>query len=160
MDKAKVMHRMLPINHFLLSLLGFPPISPEVTISSDEPPAVMKDLLPGGLISHIYWGYVKNWWPYRNDPNVMLMHYSNVRRDLKGHVAKLASFLEVKLSEKELDKVTERCGIEHMKTVNRLDYKMPLNMDKGLWDVDKDTIMNEGKMIGKGGVGTGKASHL
>jgi hypothetical protein len=29
-----------------------------------------------------------------------------------------------------------------------------------LWDVDKDTIVNDGKLIGKGGVGTGKASHL
>jgi hypothetical protein len=47
-----------------------------------------------------------------------------------------------------------------MKKVNRFDYKMPLNMDKGLWDVDKDTIVNDGKLIGKGGVGTGKASHL
>lgn len=149
---------MLPINQFSLSLLGFPPITPEDTISGDEPPAIVKDLFPGGPLSHIYWDYVKNWWPYRNDPNVMLMHYTNVRRDLKGHVAKLASFLEVELSEKELDKVTERCGIEHMKKVNRFEYKMPLNMDKGLWDVDKDTIVNEGKLIGKGGVGTGKAT--
>ena len=151
---------LFPINHFFALVVGFPPKNPEDTFSGDEPPAAVKDILPGGLLSELYWGYVKKWWPYRNDPNVLLMHFSNVRRDLKGHVAKIASFLEVELSEEELNTVTERCGIEHMKKVNRFDYKMPLNTDKGLWDVYKDTIVNEGKLVQKGGVGTGKSSHL
>ena len=40
---------------------------------------------------------------YRNDPNVLLLHYANVRKDLKGSVAKIADFLEVELTAEELD---------------------------------------------------------
>ncbi len=148
--------RLLPISHALYSFPGFPPIIPDDT-SGDENLSIMNDILPGGTLSEFYWGYVKKWWSHRNDPNVLLLHYTNVRHDLKGHVAKIASFLEVELSEEELDTVTERCGIEHMKKVNRFDYKVPLNSDEGLWDLDKDTIIYEGKIFRKGEVGTGKA---
>ena len=104
----------------------------------------------------LYFGYVKKWWPYRNDPNVMLLHYSDARRDLRGHVAKIANFLDVVLTDEELDKVTERCGIEHMKKLSKFDYLMPLNKDKGLWDVHKDTIVNSGTLVDTGDVGMGK----
>lgn len=40
---------------------------------------------------------------YRNDPNVLLLHYANVRKDLKGSVAKIADFVGVELSPEELD---------------------------------------------------------
>ncbi|KAL3810783.1 hypothetical protein ACHAXA_006427 [Cyclostephanos tholiformis] len=134
---------------------GFPPNYPDDAYGGDDPPAIVRDLLPGGNLQDLYWGYVKKWWPYRNDPNVMLLHYTDVRRDLRGHVAKLASFLEVELTEGELDAITERCGMEHMKKVNKFDYKMPLNTDVGLWDVDKDRILDEGKIFRDGGIGTG-----
>lgn len=135
---------------------GFPPVIHEDSFDGDQPPAAVKDILPGGPMDAFYFGYVKKWWPYRSDPNVLLMHYSNIRKDLKGHVSMIAKFLEVDLTGSELKKVTERCGIEHMKKVNKFNYKMPLNTDAGLWDVDKDTIVVSGSMVKKGAVGKGK----
>lgn len=136
---------------------GFPPVIPNEEVSGDEPPAAVKDLLPAGPMKHLYWGYVNSWWPYRNDPNVIMLHYSNVRRDLKGHVAKIAKFLEVDLNKVELETVTERCSLEHMKKVDRFKYKMPLNQDKGLWDADEGFLIVSGALTNKGGVGTGAA---
>lgn len=52
--------------------------------------------------------------------------------------------------------VTERCGIEHMKKVNRFNYLMPLNKDKGLWDPNKDTIVKDNELVNKGLIGTGE----
>jgi hypothetical protein len=135
---------------------GFPPNIPDDSFDSETPPAAVKGLLPGESLSDLYFGYVKKWWPYRNDPNVLLLHYSNIRRDLRGHVAKIAQFLDVALTEEELDVVAERCSIEHMKKVNKFDYLMPLNTDKGLWDVAKDTVINSGMMIKDGEIGKGK----
>ncbi len=40
---------------------------------------------------------------YRNDSNVLLLHYANVRNDLKGSVAKIADFVGVELTPEELD---------------------------------------------------------
>ena len=136
---------------------GFPPVIPNEEVSGDEPPAAVKDLLPAGPMKHLYWGYVNSWWPYRNDPNVIMLHYSNVRRDLKGHVAKIAKFLEVDLNKVELETVTERCSLEHMKKVDRFKYKMPLNQDKGLWDADEGFLIVSGALTNKGGVGTGES---
>ena len=135
---------------------GFPPDIPEEAIDGDEPPAAVRDLLPGGPMQEIYFGYIKKWWPYRSDPNVLLMHYADVRKDLKGHVSKLAKFLDVKLTESELETVTERCGIDHMKNLSdELRYLMPLNTDEGHWDVWKDHIVTKGGMTRHGRVNTG-----
>lgn len=134
---------------------GFPPVIPGEVTGGDGPPAAVKDILPGGPWSDCYFGYVKKWWPYRNDPNVILMHYSDVRKDLKGYVAKIAKFLEVDLNKEELKTVTERCSIQHMKKVNKFNYKMPLSQDKGKWDVNNDHILSSGSIIKKGEIGTG-----
>ena len=137
---------------------GFPPDISGDDHDAEEPPAAVKDMLPTGPMAEMYFGYVKKWWEYRNDPNVLFMHYADVRKDLKGHVAKIAKFLEVDLNEEELDVVTQRCSIEHMKTIpDKFGYKMPLSLDKGLWDADNDFIVKTGSMVNSGQVGKGGA---
>jgi len=123
---------------------------PGDAVKGADPPQAVKDLLPGGPIESFHFGYAKGWWPYRNDPNVLLLHYTDARKDLKGHVAKIAKFLEVDLNEKELETVTKRCSLEHMKKVDKFNYQMPLNKEKGVFAV------NDGAMTRKGGVGIGE----
>jgi len=95
---------------------GFPPTYP-------DPMSCLKDFLPGGTLAHLYFGYVKAWWPLRNEPNVLLLHYDDAKKDLAGTVTKLAVFLGVKLSTSEHAEVTNRCGIKHMKTIaHKFDY--------------------------------------
>lgn len=116
----------------------------------------MADLLPGGPLAPIYWGYMREWWPYRDDENVLLLHYTNVRKDLKGSIKKIAKFLDVNLSAGELNTVTKRCSIDHMKKVDAFNYLMPLNRDRG-WDNSKDHVIKTGKLVGKGGIKTGSS---
>ena len=132
----------------------------EDSYDGDTPPTAARYLLPGGFLSEFYFGYVKKWWPYRNDPNVLLLHYSDVRRDLKGYIAKIARFLEVELTEEELEIITERCSIEHMRKVNKFKYLMPLNTDKRVWDVNTDTILKSGTLVNKGEVGKGRFAAI
>lgn len=137
---------------------GFPPNIPADAHAAEEPPAAVKDMLPSGPMSEVYFGYVKKWWDYKNDPNVLLLHYADVRKDLKGHVKKIAKFLEVDLNQKELNVVTERCSIEHMKKLpDKFGYKMPLSRDKGIWDAENDIIIESGGLVNKGEVGKGGA---
>mmetsp|Transcript_21777 Transcript_21777/g.33090 ORF Transcript_21777/g.33090 Transcript_21777/m.33090 type:complete len:125 (+) Transcript_21777:303-677(+) len=85
-----------------------------------------------------------------------MLHYSDIRRDLKGGVKKIAEFLEVDLNPTQLEVITERCGIEHMRKVNKFLHRMPLNTDgKGLWDAEKDHFIKNGSFVKKGGIGTG-----
>jgi len=137
---------------------GFPPVIDESSYDSDEPPAAVKDILPGGPLGFFYFGYVKKWWEYRKEPNVILLHYSDIRKDLKGGVKRIAKFLDVDLNPKELNTVTERCGIEHMRKANKFLYRLPLNDDpEALWDLEKDHIIKSGSFVKKGGIGTGAA---
>ena len=70
----------------------------------------------------------------------------------------IAKFMDVSLTSAELEQVTKQCTLEHMKSVDRFGYLMPLNTDGAdLWDTSKDTIMTKGAMTVTGGVGTGKA---
>jgi hypothetical protein len=134
---------------------GFPPdLSSHVPEGDTHP--VINDLLPPGPLGEIYFGYNKKWWEYRNDPNVLLLHYANVRKDLKGSVAKIANFLGVDLNEEELNTVSGRCSIEHMKKVNRFNYMMPLNKDTKLWNASTDKIIKDNELVNKGLVGKGK----
>ena len=68
---------------------GFPPVVPTAQGTCDENCQTVKDLIPGGVLSHTYFEYIMSWWPYRNDPNVLFLHYSDVRKDLKGSVEKV-----------------------------------------------------------------------
>merc|ERR1719461_682504 len=76
----------------------------------------------------LYWDYIKPWWTVRNDPNVLLLHYADMKKDLRGGIQKLAEFLEVDLTDDEFEKVHEKCSLPHMKTVPEyFRYTLPLN---------------------------------
>ena len=104
----------------------------------------------GGTLYDLYFGYMKRWWPYRNDPNVLLLHYADAKKDLNSTVSKLAQFVGVELSPAEHKEVTRRCDIKHMKTISdKFDYIQ--------WAGDGSKIVNSGSLIRTGGVGEGKA---
>lgn len=80
------------------------------------------------MLYDLYFAYIKQWWPLRHEPNVLLLHYSDANTDLRGTVQKLAHFYEVELNDAELDIVTDKCSLAHMKKHSELFmYANPLN---------------------------------
>jgi len=43
--------------------------------------------------------WVSQWWPYRNDPNVLLLHYADLKKDTPGNLHKIAVFTGVSVPE-------------------------------------------------------------
>jgi len=37
--------------------------------------------------------FLANWWPYRNEDNVLFLHFADMKRDHEGSVRKIAEFL-------------------------------------------------------------------
>ena len=133
---------------------GFPPASGD---PAKDAATRLNDLLPGGMMADAYWKYVKQWWPMRDEPNVLLLHYSDVKRDLAGAVARIASWLGVELTDDERAKVVEKCGITHMKAhPERFVYELPLNPDYGAPGING--IMHPGSMTRKGVDGDGRVT--
>lgn len=44
----------------------------------------MTSVLPGGMLSNLYFDFVNSWWSVRNEKNVLLLHYSDAKKDLPG----------------------------------------------------------------------------
>ncbi|CAE8615008.1 unnamed protein product [Polarella glacialis] len=105
----------------------------------------------GGNLYGLYFGYVKVWWPYRNDPNGLLLHYADMVKDTGALVSKLAQFLEVDLSESEKEKVVEKCSLPHMKQfAHQFDHKLVLAPSSGV-----ESAMRPSTFVGQGKAGAG-----
>ena len=113
---------------------SFPPHYPSIE-------ACVKDLMPGGAIYSLYFPYVKAWWSLRGEPNVLLMHYTDAKKDLAALVKKLSDFYGVALDAKETAAVNELCSMKHMKDASsQFDYILPMAPHIG-------TVMESGSFI-------------
>ena len=61
-------------------LPGFPNMPPEA-------------VPPGGLLTMLFFGFVNGWWPLRNKPNVLMLHFNDMKADHEGTIRKIAAFL-------------------------------------------------------------------
>lgn len=59
--------------------------------------------------------FFKTYWAYRDVPNIHLLHYSDMKRDLRGAIAKIAAAAGVSIDDGFLDAMTEAASFESMK---------------------------------------------
>jgi aryl sulfotransferase len=59
--------------------------------------------------------YVASWWPKRTEPNVLFVHYNDLKADLDGEMSRIASFLAIDVPDEQWPAVVERCTFEAMK---------------------------------------------
>ena len=50
---------------------------------------------PDGLPLHSYFGFQRTWWQMRDRPNVLLLHYADLKADLPGAMRRVADFLGI-----------------------------------------------------------------
>ena len=60
------------------------------------------------------------YWAQRHLPNVLLLSFKSMKRDLPGSVRKIADFLDVRVGEDVIQAVCEKSSFEHMR---RIDHK-------------------------------------
>lgn len=58
---------------------------------------------------------VKSWWELRDEPNVLLVHYLQLKDDLKGQIARLADFLGIDPGSLRIDVIAEHCSFDYMR---------------------------------------------
>ena len=95
--------------HFGLGLLrGFMDVdlSPEVWLEEFMSPRFMFSSWPA---------HTAGWWAERHQPNVALVTFDGLKRDLEGEVRRIAAFLGVDLTAEELAAVVDRASFASMK---------------------------------------------
>ncbi|WP_246216874.1 sulfotransferase domain-containing protein [Mycobacterium botniense] len=58
---------------------------------------------------------VSSWWRLRDEPNVLLVHYQQLKDDLRREIARLARFLGIDPASLRMDAIVEHCSFEYMR---------------------------------------------
>ena len=59
--------------------------------------------------------HVATFWQRRDLPNLLLVHYNDLKADLDGEMRRIAGFLDIRVPEAQWPAVVERCTFESMK---------------------------------------------
>ncbi len=114
-----------------------PPIEP--------PPADIKQYFRDWLErdGHPFWPFwenVRSWWALRDLPNLMLVHFADLKRDLPGQMRAMAKFLDIAVDEADWPKILEYCSFEWMKA--NATKSVPLG--GAFWDAGAQVFINKG----------------
>jgi hypothetical protein len=99
--------------------------------------------------------YLKIWWKYRNDSNVLLLHYNDAINDLKKVTKKIAKFYDVSLNNGEINDIVDKASFKSMKAMtDKFSYRLWGNVDVRNGEL---TAMKHGLQIRKGIAGDSKS---
>ncbi len=87
-----------------------------------------------------FWENTRSWWEIRNLPNVMLVHFGNLKRDLPGQIRRVAKFLDIPVQDSRWDAILEHCSFEWMK--RNATKSVPLG--GAFWDAGAEVFINRG----------------
>ncbi len=87
-----------------------------------------------------YWENIRTWWAIRELPNVMLLHFNDLKADLPGEMRRVAEFLDIPVDESHWDRMVEHCTFDWMK--KNAVRTVPLG---GIfWDGGAETFIHKG----------------
>jgi aryl sulfotransferase len=117
-------------------------------VDKDEIVGPDFDAFIAGFASHAFvpkiFGFVAAWWPLRNEPNVMLVHYADLKHQPDASIRAIADFLCFDSPDANWPKILEYTSFAWMKT----------HEDKfELRTIADIPIVDPGAMIRKGRIG-------
>ncbi len=62
-----------------------------------------------------FWSHIQSWWDIRDLPNVLLLHFGNLKTDMPGEMRRIASFLDIEVDEALWPVLVEHCTFDYMK---------------------------------------------
>jgi aryl sulfotransferase len=114
-----------------------PPIAPPPT----DIRQYFNDWLDGdGYPFWPFWENIRSWWQIRGLPNVMLLHYTDLKADMPGQIARIAKFLDIAVDAKTWPTIVEHCGFAYMKA--HATTSVP--MGGAFWEGGAETFVHKG----------------
>ncbi|MEK0083546.1 sulfotransferase domain-containing protein [Benzoatithermus flavus] len=87
-----------------------------------------------------FWENIRSWWEIRGLPNLLLLHFAELKADLPGQIRRIAAFLEIPIDERRWPAILEHCSFEHMKAHGS--KSVPLG--GACWDGGAQTFVHKG----------------
>ena len=64
-----------------------------------------------------FWENIKTWWEIRHLPNVMFLHFNDLKEDMEGQMRRIAKFLDITINEAKWETIVKHCTFDYMKKV-------------------------------------------
>ena len=87
-----------------------------------------------------FWENVRTWWASRELPNVLMLHFEDLRRDMPAQIRRIAAFLEIPIDESRWDAIVEHCSFPYMKA--NATKSVPLG--GAFWEGGAQTFVHKG----------------
>jgi aryl sulfotransferase len=87
-----------------------------------------------------FWENVRSWWAIQTLPNVLLLHFEDLKADLPGNVRRIAAFLNIPIDETRFPAILEHCSFDYMKA--HAEKAAPLG--GMLWEGGASTFIHKG----------------
>lgn len=87
-----------------------------------------------------FWENVRSWWAIRHLPNVMLLHFADLKRDMAGEMRRIAAFLDIPVDAARWPQIVEYCSFDWMK--RNATRSVPLG--GAFWDGGAETFIHKG----------------
>lgn len=87
-----------------------------------------------------FWENVRSWWEIRELPNVRLIHFAELKRDMPGMMRVIAEFLEIEVRPADWPDIELYCSFDWMKA--NATKTTPLG--GAFWDAGAETFINKG----------------
>lgn len=87
-----------------------------------------------------FWENVRTWWAVRNQPNVLMIHFADLKRDLPGEIRRIAAFLEIAIDEARFPAIVEHCSFAWM----RAHGETVVPLSGAIWEKGSDSFLNKG----------------
>lgn len=88
-----------------------------------------------------FWENIRTWWAIRDLPNLLLLHFEELKADLPGQIRRIAAFLDVAIDETRFPAIVEHCSFDWMKA--NATKSVPLG--GAAWDGGAQTFINKGQ---------------
>ncbi|KAI0196755.1 P-loop containing nucleoside triphosphate hydrolase protein [Xylaria flabelliformis] len=94
-------------------------VGPPLARPSDNPRDMFMQLLDGDMNPETvwpFWSHIRGWWEVRDQPNLLLVHFNDLKADLNGEMRRIAKFLEIpEMRTENWDAAVEHCTFDWMK---------------------------------------------
>jgi hypothetical protein len=100
-----------------------------------------------GIVADSVFGFLASWWPLRYAPNVLFMHFSDMKRDHDGSVRRIAEFLGFSPDESDWPTILECTSFPWMKA-NEACFELRA--------VTEPQVLDPGAMLRKGKSGAAR----
>jgi aryl sulfotransferase len=111
----------------------------------ERPPASARDyfltwLERDGYPFSSFWENVRSWWAIRDLPNLLMLHFEDLKQDMPGEIRRIANFLDIPIDPATWPAILEHCSFDYMKTHGT--KSVPLG--GAFWDGGAQTFIHKG----------------